>query len=96
MPELSDYPVLYENNSLLDRYKRSCKQLKLKIYDESKTLSRILFDVSSTIFTKPSFEHYKQSNITVSVRYSGACSVPGVVDRMKSVGLLFDWFGSQT
>ena len=65
-------------------------------YDEFKTLRRILFDVSLTIFTKPSFEHCKQSNITVSVRYSGACSVPGVVNRMKSVGLLFDWFGSQT
>lgn len=89
-------PRTLRKNSPLDRYKRSCKQLKLKIYDESKTLSRILFDVSSTIFTKPSFEHYKQSNITVSVRYSGACSVPGVVNRMKSVGLLFDWFGSQT
>ena len=89
-------PRTLRKNSPLDRYKRSCKQLKLKIYDESKTLSRILFDVSSTIFTKPSFEHYKQSNITVSVRYSGACSVPGVVNRMKSVGLFFDWFGSQT
>ena len=52
-------PRTLRKNSPLDRYKRSCKQLKLKIYDESKTLSRILFDVSSTIFTKPSFEHYQ-------------------------------------